>query len=448
MAGRADRIAALIVKSLFGTQIQEQGRGFYVTLELLAIVRGVLDKCEEELLAPDVPQISYRRISHDLARRVATGTAIQSDELDAAIRGRETLSTLNALFSSLIVEIPGRRKEPDWIAAHLYPFVGELVHYDAVNRRGHPSIERYLLRDGGGWAYHVLRKDPDESRRETIRDEFILLLSDSDSALGRVASALHAHDLAPPSDFTDGSESETDVHDDVSPWPNHLRQGVHWILSRRASPRAKRIEHLMHWVPYCLARHELAIARAALGLEREIVTVDVTRESANQLRAHSHGLLNEFSWNISEALTQRAGQMSSSDTSVDAHGKWIKYLAPNSSFTRSPKGFFTGTLGAVGALNAVTGKRHFVFKPAFLEALACASLPPDTEIEFNDFCGLLFQEYALVISDRTATHIALTIEIDAGVFTANALAFKERLSAAGLLTHYSDATSLVHGETR
>jgi hypothetical protein len=448
MAGGADRIGANVVKDLFGTQIQEQGRGFYVALELLAIVRGVLEKHEDELLSPEVAQISYRRISHDLARRVATGTTIHADELESAIQGQVTLHTLNALLSSLVVEIPGRRKEPDWIAAHLYPFVGELVHYDAVNRRGHPVIERYMFRDGGGWAYHVLRKDPDQSRRELVRDELMELLRDSDSALGRVASALHSHDYAQVSDFTDESESETVILDGVSPWPDHLRQGVHSIVSRTASPRAKRIEHLMHWVPYCLARHELAVARASLGLQREIVTIDATRDTANQLRVHSQGLLNEFSWNISEALTRRALEMSTADDSADSDERWAKYLEPNAAFTRSPKGFFTGTLGAVGALNAVTGKRHFVFKPALLEALACASLPAGTEVEFNDFCGLLFREYGVVITDRTATQIALTTDIDAGVFAGNALAFKERLTAAGLLTHYSDATSLVHGETR
>lgn len=448
MAGGADRIGANVVKDLFGTQIQEQGRGFYVALELLAIARGVIDKDESELLSPDVQTVSYRRISHDLARRVATGTLIPSTELEAAVQGQATLQTLGALLSSLIVEIPGRRKEPDWFAAHFYPFVGELVHYDAVNRRNHPVIERYMFRDGGGWAYHVLRKDPDNERRDLVKAELLQLLRDSDSALGRVAGALHVHDYADASDFTDESEGHTQILEDVSPWPEHLRQGVHRIVGRTASPRAKRIEHLMHWVPYCLARHELAVARTSMGLEREIVTVDATRDTANQLRVHSQSLLNEFSWNISESLTRRARELMAQDESADAAERWSKYTDSNAAFTRSPKGFFTGTLGAVGALNAVTGKRHFVFKPALLEALTSATLPPDSEMEFNDFCGLLFERYGVVVTDRTATQLGLTTEIDAGVFATNGLAFKERLSAAGLLTHYSDFTSLVHGETR
>lgn len=441
------RLGAAVVKDLFGTQIQEQGRGFYVALELLAIARGVIQKSEEELLSPDVERVSYRRISHDLARRVSTSTGIPAEELDVAVDGPITLMTLNALFASLIVDIPGRRKDPSWMNAHLYPFVGELVHYDAVNRRNHPCIERYLFRDGGGWAYYVLRKDANDSRREVTRERFAELLSDSDSALGRVAAALHSHDYAEASDFVDDSEHETVTYEEVSPWPEHLRQGVNSIVGRN-SPKAKRIEQLMHWVPYCLARHELSIARSALGLEREAITVDATRDTANQLRVHSQSQLTDYAWNISEALTRRASEMKANDSSGGAEERWGKYVVPNAFFTKSPKGFFTGTLAAVGALNAISGKRHFVFKPAMLEALTCATLPPGREMEFNDFCSVLYESYGLVITDRTATRTALTTEIDAGVFASNAAAFKERLSSAGLLTHYSDATSLVHGETR
>jgi hypothetical protein len=54
----------------------------------------------------------------------------------------------------------------------------------------------------------------------------------------------------------------------------------------------------------------------------------------------------------------------------------------------------------------------------------------------------------VVVDDRTARGEGLTRSIDGGVFRVNSEAFRSRLSAAGLLTHYSDATSIVHGEPK
>ncbi len=450
MPSASDAKSTRVVKELFGTQVQEQGKGFYVSLEFFAIIRGVIRLAPTDLLSPSVDVITYERISHDFARRVATHTVIDNEQLARAVQGTTTLETLDALLSSLVVEIPGRRKEPEWFAAHFYPFVGELVHYDAVRRGGHrqPSIERYLFRDGGGWAYHVLRKDPDVERRTQSTELLRVLMDDSGSALGRVVKALHTHDLAQAARFNDISEAETDDRDEASPWPDFLRRGVNRIAARTKSPRAKRIEQLMNWIPYCLARHELALARLELRLDREIITVDATRDTANQLRVHSQNILNQYSWQIAEALTVRALALMEAETATEGREQWRRLTEPNASFTKSPKGFFLGTLGAVGALNAVAGRRHFVFKPPILEALVCATLQPEQEMEYNAFLNRLYGDYSIVISDRTAARTGLTMDIDAAVFSANSLAFKERLEAAGLLTHYSDASRLVHGETR
>lgn len=448
MPSAGERMGTRIVQDLFGTPIQSQGRGFYVSLEFFAIVRGVLESNPENLLSPEKSPIEYQQISHDFARRIATKGPISAENLSAAVSGDQTLDILHALFSSLIVEIPGRRKSPEWFAAHLYPFVGELVHYDAVRRRGEPKIERYQFRDGGGWAYHVLRTDSDTERRENTAALLTALLTDSNSALGRVAKALHAHDAASALIFADNSESETENHEELSPWPEHLRRGVNWICARSYSPKAKRTEQLMHWIPYCLARHELAVARGHLGLDREYVTIDATRDSANQLRANSQSLVRDFSWQITQALTSRAKELSAGDNGDDAADRWSRFLEPNAKFTHSPKAFFLSTMAAVGALNAASGKRHFTFKPPLLDALVCASIVPGAEVEYNEFLRQLFDKYALVISHRTANETGLTLDIDAGVFSVNAEAFRSRLQQSGLLTHYSDATRLVHAEMK
>ena len=191
----ADRSKAEVVLDLFGVNLEQQGRGFYVSLELLAIARGVYEVDPSALLDKDAFPVSYRRSSHDFARRVAVGSVIDEETLKAAIDEEDTRATLQALSSSLLVEIPGRRKSPNWYNTHLYPFVGELIHYDAAERwqaglpRGTkmPHIERYVFRKGGTWAYRVLRTDADDSRRAATREGLLELVRDSRSPLGEIS---------------------------------------------------------------------------------------------------------------------------------------------------------------------------------------------------------------------------------------------------------------------
>ena len=448
MPATRDRRGAELVHELFGANLQEQGRGFYVALELLAIIRGVHEAGVHGDLAPDVEVIRYARQSHDLARRIATNTTISNDELLAAVQGETTLETLRALLSSLVVTIPGRRRSPKWFAAHLYPFVGELVHYDAAERSRRPSIERYVFRDAGGLAHRILRSDSDELRRERVRTGLLALVTDSGTALGRVAAALRSHDAAPvPAEpFADESEAQADPHSDTSRWPELMRAGVNRIVSRTTTPRATRVEQLLHWVPYCVARHELALARQRLGKPPEVIPTDAT-SSANPLRSHSQRALDSFRWDIVAALTSTAAAHLAAATEDERH-LWARYAEHNARFTASPRAFFTETLAAVGALNATVGRRHFTLKVSMLEALTAALIEPNREVEFDDFCNQLWTDLGIVVDQRSARAAQLTNDIDEGVFAGNARAFRGRLASAGLLTHYSDATSLVHGEAR
>jgi len=206
----------------------------------------------------------------------------------------------------------------------------------------------------------------------------------------------------------------------------------------------------MHWVPYCLARHQLHLARQSLGEPDALILIDATRD-ANPLRRRSQESLETYRWDIARALTERAAahQREARDAGdVERTERWARFAQPNGNITKSPRAFFSETLAAVGALNSTSGRRHFTFKPPMLEALVAALLAPDEEVEFYRFCQRLHAELGLVIDDRTARAAGLTTDIDAGVFALNAEAFKARLASAGLLTHYSDATSLIHGEPR
>lgn len=76
-----DRGGSDLVRDVFGVNLQEQGRGFYVALELLAIARGVLTLSPSDLLAPGSGPVRFDRLSHDMARRIAVGNSVPSDEL-------------------------------------------------------------------------------------------------------------------------------------------------------------------------------------------------------------------------------------------------------------------------------------------------------------------------------------------------------------------------------
>ena len=143
-----------------------------------------------------------------------------------------------------------------------------------------------MFRDAGGFAYHILRTDRVEERRRRVRVGLLALVDDSGTALGRVASALREHDAAQAEEpFVDESEGKSDPHDDVSTWPEILRAGVDRIVSRTETPSAKRVEQLLHWVPYCIARHELRLARYELGLNTEIMPVG--RDQCTRIPAYT-----------------------------------------------------------------------------------------------------------------------------------------------------------------
>lgn len=455
----ADRSKAEVVLDLFGVNLEQQGRGFYVSLELLAIARGVYEVAPSALLDADASVVSYLRSSHDFARRVAVNAAIDQETLTAAIDDGATLATLQALSSSLLVQIPGRRKSPNWYNTHLYPFVGELIHYDAAERwtaglpRGTkmPHIERYVFRDGGAWAYRVLRTDADGPRRAGTREGLLELVRDSGSPLGEISHSLKTHDYAKDEEpYEDKSESEIKTFEELSPWPEHLRRGVHFIVSRTNAPRSKRIESVMHWAPYCLARHQLHLARTSLGKPLETVFADFVKD-ATPLRRLSQNALDGFRKDIVNAIIARATALHDAALSEGPETlakRYTRHMSPSATGTGSPRSFFSETLAAVGALNATTGRRHFTMKPPMLEALVSASLAPGTEEEFYSFCSRLYDEYQVVVDDRTADEHDLTVDIDASVLARNSDAFRARLAATGLLTQYSDATSIVHGEPR
>src|SRR4051794_5843268 len=113
---------ALVASDLFGANLTEQGRGPYVALELLALVRARYDYGKPVLPRPDEGEMRLALRSHDFARRLAAdleGSPPSSPVLTIdAESGRrvfdrpETRAVLASLIESLIMPVPGRRKAP------------------------------------------------------------------------------------------------------------------------------------------------------------------------------------------------------------------------------------------------------------------------------------------------------------------------------------------------
>jgi hypothetical protein len=439
MANRA--LAAEVAKDLFGANLADQGRGFYVALELFALLRGSLDEQGQVLPHPDRGPLRLRLRSHDFARRLA-GTDVPPPEeaIDKAF-DQETRQVVSSLVESLTVPVPGRIKAATFKQRALYPYVGELIHYDAVDRRGRILIERYTSRGAGGLAHRILRDDPDPARHARVQEAAARLVSDSGSSLGRLMNTLATHDAAPPREaWTDEEEAQADTKEAVDKrWCEHLRDGVDRIL-RSDLAAARRVERLMHWIPYCIARHQAFLAARELAEPSADVPVDL-RDRASPLRSQARAVFDRQVVLVGEALSRRAERMA--ELSQPGERRDELMLLARSGAWKTWTGFHSQTLAACGAINAPKGQRHFTAKLPFLEAMVGATVDPDGALPFGEFCGTLYRRYQLVVDKTAADAAGLLDTIDAHEFEANERALIARLRDLGLLTEYSDQTRLV-----
>ncbi len=432
-------------RNAFGALLTSQGRGYYVTLELLAIAWGTLHHDGEVLPAFNEADtvLEYARRSHDFARRWMSGELSHSEH----VGGAEGPESLRALLESLRVPIPNRRVLPGWLGQHLYPYVGELIHYDAVSRKGRVLIERYLYRGAGALAHKMLRCDTDPARLEANRNGLRLLVSDAGGSLGSLALACSAHDAARGDDTTDAFKDELEprANIDTTPWVEHLRQGFSNIVQRDDLARSKKIDLLMVWVPYCIARHQLDRAAQILGEELSVIPMSLTvnRSAVRQLARrefdHSRALIDRAL--VAEA--KRAAKSSTEDADRDIYLR----LANTRSWRNPLAAFFSGTMATAGAVNAHVGSRHFTAQLSMLEALVCASLAPGEELEYHRFCSeILAKQFRLLVDPPAGSHFGLMKYLDNADLEANASQLANDLHGLGLLSEYSDATRMVHGE--
>jgi hypothetical protein len=421
----------------FGVNLQQQGRGYYIALELLAIIRGTIERNDLALPEGDDPPV-FLRHSHDASRRLAAGsldsmTASAIEELG----GNEIAELLGRLFRSLMVSIPGRRQSnPPWQQIYLTPYVGELVHWDAVERkrRGRvAAIEEYSFRGVGAYAHRMLRTDEDRERLATTRQALRALVADGTSPLSVLARAARTRDEATPTEATLDDEPTSGRNTPPTPWIESLRRGTNFIVTRDL-PAEKRIDLLMHWIPYVMARHILRVAELRIDrVNSGPIVVDFS-DGPGPVRSLARRHYKDAVTTVVDAMDRTAVDLK---IGIDvAESERRRKWGP-------PRSFFTGTMSMIGALNAPVGSQHFTFALPLLEAVVAACVPPGGQLEFSTLCDTLANDLGVIVDAEAAASSDLLEFANASDFEANAEGLAHRLRSLGVLHDYSDSTRMV-----
>lgn len=459
MTSRAQR-GRDVVQATFGGALYQQGRGFYSALELLAILRGevLLEDRERALglaferVLPVVADAIYLQPTHDHARRLLVAN---HDVTEHIFAGEATREAVRSLLRGLEAPVPGRRTNPDkWQLRHFYPYPAEAIHYDAVERRGKISVERYQFRGAGGLAHKILRTDPDSARLDSTRSKIRVLLSDGDSAVGVLLKALAAHDVGALPDaigpdpaaalqkasFTDAVEAKSlrsfDEDSDQSDrntstrWMELLREGVNRLLHRDKLSDFERIEGLMHWVPYCIAMHQLAMARRGIGRDEDECIVFDAGHGASPVRSLARSHVGEATAAIKESLLRAAVAAGAPDLTRGSTSWWS-----------GPRSFFTTTMFAVGALNANTGHRHFELRPQLLQTIVHALV--EEPMSLDRFSERVLGDRLRIVCDSKSASRFGPLGFDGRYLKTNGTHLKTRLDEVGLSLEFSDSTLMV-----
>ena len=453
----ATSIADEMVKITYGSLLRNQGKGYYVTLELLAIVKGTKEANGDILPSlSDSPTVNIIRRSHDYIRRILFDPSILNDDEIKHLEDATTLETLQTLFNSLRVMPQGsnnNRRTTNWGNEHLFPYVGELIHYDAVNRKvggvNRPKIEQYRYRGAGGLAHKILRSDKNTKRLCNTRAHLEEMIGPSDTALGKICGALLELDQCRDEEpIVDEKDKDAKITHETK-WVELLRSGVNNIVSRTNLVASKRFESLMHWVPFCIALHQLEVATTILQSQPIALPIDC-RTSTNPIRQKSQQAFNHSKNYIFKALEANAQKII-----VDLGGRdperenEINELLEQKtqSWRKTCRAFFSSTLADIGFLNALKGRQHYSLKLPMIEAIVLAVIEPQRQVPFESFCSdILFQRLSLVIDEKSAELDPIGDQVDLTEFQENRESFAKKLRSLGMLNEFSDATRMVGGE--
>jgi hypothetical protein len=465
-----------VVASLFGAALQPQGRGYYVTLELFAIARGVarFEECRpfmdepkwgqistQTLLDPDSDQIVHLREPQDFIRRLIFDPAaefLRSDrhpchDLADQLPAGRVLKAVAELMAGLTVPVPYIDAN-DWYKSHLFPYEGNLVHYDAQQRRDKetgdfvPTLERDRFRGGGLLAYDILRTDDDSARRERIAQALDALVADSSGPLGQTASVLEKFNELKSSPLVEKFEVADRPRRERSVFAGELRSGVDKILHLDVG-RARKIQYLMQWIPLVVALHQRELCYRELAGDnvpdgRVAPPILLAFDDSPMLRGVSRAALGETRRAVVRALDQNLERLAGGENGRISLLALDKIQAEkDSTWREQPGGFFVNTMAAVGALNHNTGSRYFTLRPTLLEAVVAATLG-SAGLSFKEFTDeVLDMRFGLLASRRSCEAATLARPVDGGRAERNERELERLLLDCGLLDQLSDSNSVV-----
>ena len=418
---------------VFGGVLEYDGSGYYPGLELLNLV---FNGAGEEVLP--VGDTSFVLRAHDFARKLVwSDTFGEHSSRRSVLYDADTENAIRNLMECLQLEIPSKPKSVDWSRAHFFPYTRSLIHWDAMDRgrtgNARVSIERRYLRGGGALAYHILRTDRNESRRLACSTGFNALYPSGDDTtpLETLAAVLADHgksDEKPREDLIerDKTNSRNDRLEEL------YRDGIGNVLSHRKLSSVARIRALIGWTGLWLVlmQHK----RAHAYLDRECTPIVCDCDSAHpQLRRAAQKSLKDAQATILDAFDL-------------AYSRRREGRPPRKQRDKV-RGFFWATAAAVKLLNAWRGRRHFTLRLDILETLVLAAFPEKEERTFEWFVQNWLYDCCGLVVGRSAAEDALLLDLlDASIFEDNELQLQRQMSAAGLLTEYSDMTRMVSAE--
>jgi hypothetical protein len=420
---------------MYGGILDYDGAGHYPGLELLNLVFGV----SGPTLLPDSETVEIKRRALDFARKLVWDDEFDSHPAkDQVLLDRGSEVALSHLLECLQLEIPSSNKRPGWDRAHFFPYTRSLIHFDARRSKGTKEIdhkvgiERRYFRGGGALAYKVLRMDPDSERLALCRQGFGCLYEGTTSSpLDRLAETLAMQSKEDEEAGKDNIEARSRVLNDEL--DDLFRDGVVNILMHVELSTVMRIRSLVNWTAIWLTIMQMV--RSSRYLDRGAAISPIVIDSGAghaQLRRASQRCLKDNQALIVDAVESCR----------------VAEFGANSRLSKQQrdkiKGFFWATAATSRLLNSWRGRRHFTLGLDALETLVLAGVSKGSQMTFGDFAHKWLYEKCHMVVGRASAHDAgLLSSFDASIFEDNEAKLVEQMSAAGLLTEYSDATRMV-----
>ena len=440
--------ATQIPTDLWGGIFHSDNRGFYTSLEFLALVGGGFD--DPVMQPPDENRhITITAPGHLTARRVAFD-ALETHEQEALDEfvEEEAQEPVKQLLRGIKVHIPNTgRAGTSWQGSHFVPYGKGLVHWDARHKRNRPLKERIYFRGAGTLAYVVICSDPDEKRLEETREAFEEIFG-REHFMGMLLSVFEEHEgeiYQPSKERKEPWRKElglreplvdrliakdSRVHNDE--WDELLRRCVHSIVTATKAPHVVRLDALFHIIPLCLTMTILGRSARRLGKDRPHIVIDCSPSGGrtNEVRQAAHRSFVRMSKLLMTSLQKVAA-----DRDMEVTTSKLKQF----------HAWFTRGAPAIGLCNALKGSRRFVLSESLLEALVLAT--GRDEMTFESFVDdWLYQQFGFILDESAASFHGLDREADLSVFEDNAQHLSDTLDGLGLMQSYSDSTRMVRYE--